>query len=217
MVSLIEKLRSVYGHRVQDAFEGTNLAKAAEKMDFGLYVVRGAYTQDMAKKAMVDVVELLNDISVRKGSRSVDAKGSKLWYRTLQATSGECLCKYEYEAVARHVPHKIKDAPLLEKMTEFVNAHYAEVDRGCEQFFNQILVNVYSRQRDEYVPWHSDQAPLYADYTDIVSISVGAPGLYCYMPNKKSSAPLTQELGKKWSDIRRQSTSEGAHIPVRPA
>ena len=52
----------------------------------------------------------------------------------------------------------------------------------------------------------------YADYTEIVSISVGAPGVYCYGPYIKSSAPLTQDLGKKWPDIRRSSTSEGAHI-----
>ena len=66
MSSLIEKLRADYGDRVQDVFQGTNLAEAASKMKFGLYVVRGAYKQDMAKKAMVDVVELLNDTSVSK-------------------------------------------------------------------------------------------------------------------------------------------------------
>ena len=66
MSSFIEKLRADYGHRVQDVFQGTNLAAAASKMKFGLYVVRGAYKPDLAKKAMEDVVELLNDTSVSK-------------------------------------------------------------------------------------------------------------------------------------------------------
>ena len=122
MVSLLEKLRAQYGDRVQDVFQGTNLAKEASKMKFGLYVVRGAYKQKMAEKAMEDLVVLLNGTSDCKGRRSVEAKGSKLWYRTLQATSGECTCKYDYATVARHVIHKIQDAPLLEDMTKFVNA-----------------------------------------------------------------------------------------------
>ena len=66
MSSFIEKLRADYGDRVQDVFQGTNLAAAASKMKFGLYVVRGAYKPDLAKKAMEDVVELVNDTSVRK-------------------------------------------------------------------------------------------------------------------------------------------------------
>ena len=56
---------------------------------------------------------------------------------------------------------RYKDAPLLDGVTVFANAHYAEVGGGCEQFFNQILANVYIRQRDEYIPWHSDEDPLY--------------------------------------------------------
>ena len=158
MPSCIEKLRATYGDRVQDAFAGTKLAQEAARLKFGLYVIRGAYKEDVAKQAMEDVAELLKNMSKSKGPRSVQAKGSKLLYPTLQATSGVCTCQYDCAKIARHVPHKIKDAPLLERMTDFVNA---EVGDGREQFLNQILVNVYNWDRDEHLPWHSDEDSLY--------------------------------------------------------
>ena len=36
------KLRGKYGNEVESVLEGTHLADPSEKLDFGLYVVRGA-------------------------------------------------------------------------------------------------------------------------------------------------------------------------------
>eukprot|EP00974_Lingulodinium_polyedra_P060524 5835199-Lingulodinium_polyedra.AAC.1 len=44
----------------------------------------------------------LCDIANTRGNRSVEVKGSRLWYRTMQCTSGSCTCKYGYAGTARN-------------------------------------------------------------------------------------------------------------------
>ena len=41
-------------------------------------------------------------LALQHGSRSIELKGGKLWYRTVQCTSGSCTCKYGYEGTARN-------------------------------------------------------------------------------------------------------------------
>ena len=87
-----------------DAFEGTNLADAGKKMDFYLHVVRGFFTEEDASAKMTALLQTIDSIATQKGTaRSVEAKGTKLWYQTFQAVSGECTCKYIYSSVASSV------------------------------------------------------------------------------------------------------------------
>ena len=49
----LTELQRVFGrHRVEDALEGTELKHLGRTYEFGLYVVRGAMTQEDAKRLM---------------------------------------------------------------------------------------------------------------------------------------------------------------------
>ena len=64
------------------------------------------------------------------------------------------------------------------------------------------MANIYSRELNEYTLWHSDANPLLGADTEVVSLSLGAPGVYCFSPNTKSEHPLTKDLGKTWTKQR---------------
>jgi len=53
-----------------------------------------------------------------------------------------------------------------------------------EDEFHQIVVNKYTRTRNESTPWHTDTNVLLKDSTEVLCISVGAPGIYCFQPNQ---------------------------------
>ena len=38
---------------------------------------------------------------------------------------------------------------------------------------------------NQAIPWHSDESALLSSNTDIVSVSLGCGGVFCYMPNEK--------------------------------
>ena len=59
----LTELQRVFGqHRVEDALEGTELQRLGWRHNFGLYVVRGAMTQEDAKRLMAqskcDIAEI---------------------------------------------------------------------------------------------------------------------------------------------------------------
>ena len=69
---------------------------------------------------------------------------------------------------------------------------------------NEALLNLYSHDEDERLPWHTDRNPLYSDYMDVMAMNLGSPGIYCFAPQQKNqlyglSLMLkgTMTLGKK--------------------
>ena len=56
--------------------------------------------------------------------------------------------------------------------------------------FHQIIANSYSRCRNQYTPWHSDASELLAKDTDILSISLGSAGIFCFAPNERGGTYL---------------------------
>ena len=50
---------------------------------------------------------------VALGSRSVEVKGKKLHYKTLQMTDDECTCKYVYEGNVRNPLTTISVCPAV--------------------------------------------------------------------------------------------------------
>ena len=59
----------------------------------------------------------------------------------------------------------------MNNMTRSLRSSYV-LER--QEHFNQVVANVYARQLDQNIPWHSDRNPLLADDTDICSLTLGA-------------------------------------------
>ena len=107
----------------------------------------------------------------------VDVQGSRpqRWYRSVQAVSDNCTCKYNYAASGRHVVYKVED---IEFLNEYLSWVHSLGDIRVHQRFNEIIGNIYMRDLDENVTWHSDANPLYDESTDVLSVSGSALGLF---------------------------------------
>ena len=117
--------------------------------------------------------------ALQNGNRSVELKGSKLWYRTMQCTSGACTCKYNYEGTARNPLFSIERATPFREATEWLHQCH-KVPR--QEHFNQCVANVYARSADQCIPWHSDKHDLLGKACDIVSLTFGAACTLCGPP-----------------------------------
>ena len=80
---------------------------------------------------------------------------------------------------------------------------------------NEVLGNIYSREDDERINWHDDTDELYQTSTDVLSLSVGSPGVFCFQPRKNESdnrlyQALYQVTGAKSckKDARRQQARD---------
>ena len=65
---------------------------------------------------------------------------------------------------------------------------------------------------NQTIPWHSDQSDLLSRNTDIVSVSLGCAGLFCYMPSEKaqhSDFHKSLKLGRDWHERRRAAIDSG--------
>ena len=73
----------------------TPLDALGKQWGFGLYVVRGAVENPaFVFHGFKETLDRYGDIL---GIRSVQVRGSKLRYRTLQMTDDLCTCKYVYD------------------------------------------------------------------------------------------------------------------------
>ena len=80
-----------------------------------------------------------------------------------------------------------------------------------EHHRHQIVGNRYDKTTNQAIPWHSDKSALLSSNTDIVSVSLGCGGVFCYMPNEKaqlSDVHRSLKLGRKWQK-RRQAATDG--------
>ncbi len=83
-------------------------------------------------------------------------------------------------------------------------------DAAPAHHFHQIVGNCYANALSQAIPWHSDQSDLLSHNADIVSVSLGCGGVFCYMPNErqvKSDFHKSLSLGKTWG-TRRQVAIE---------
>ena len=106
------KLLEVYGPaRVVDVFRETGMEQKALQLGIGGYVVRNAISDEQAANWHGALTGSLVDIANQKGPRSVELKGStkRMWYRTLQLTTGFCTCKYGYEGTAKNPVFKVHE------------------------------------------------------------------------------------------------------------
>ena len=149
----------------------------------GCYVVRGVLTSEQCDAWHQGLTDSLTSISNSHGLRSVQLRGKRLRpaaYLSIQCVSGRCTCKYAYAATARHRVWRVSDwKPFQDACDWLHNEHHVDwPDR-----FNEIVANVYSRPQNQCVAEHTDQSELLGATSNIVSVSLGAAGVFYWRPS----------------------------------
>ena len=175
---MLSKLREIYGDRLVNIFEGTRLEEEGRKHGFGGFVVRGAICRDVADQYHAALNGDMQRHAMEKGLRAIQLKGSKLWYNTIQCATGSCTCKYNYEGIGRHPLFKVSEVPSVNNLTQWLHNSYVP---ERQEHFNQVVANVYARELDQNIPWHSDHNSLLAENTDICSLTplCGELAVFC--------------------------------------
>ena len=147
--------------------------------------------------------------AVALGCRSVEVKGKKLHYKTLQMTDDSCTCRYVYEGNVKNPRIKMSG---VDAVSDFVQSFYGKCNAESEHHFHQIVGSRYDKPTNQAIPWHSDQSDLLSPNTDIVSVSLGCAGAFCYMPNEKaqfSDFHKSLKLGGQWLKRRQVAIDRG--------
>ena len=178
----MRELQSVFGDsRVENALEGTNIADLGRDLNFGLYVVRNAIDfgtaeaiMDQSKKDMQRIME--SDVRQHRAVAVQGRRNGTKNFNSVQACHGYCRCKCDYEGTTRHQVYGLEQVPSLNQFHQWL---HTRVGVPSAHMFNEAILNVYSHELDEHIPWHTDQNALYCDEMDVVAMSLGAPGIYC--------------------------------------
>ena len=110
---------------------------------------------------------------------------------TFKCTGGPRTCKYHYEGAARGPQFNIDRTVPFAEATEWAHSFH-KVPR--QWYFDQCVANVYDRNEDQYIPFHTDQNPLLGKTSDIVSLTMGAATAFCYGPRDDGSLRQTGRL-----------------------
>jgi hypothetical protein len=215
----ISLLRKKYGScRIEDVFQGTQMQDKAKALGFGLYVVRNFITEEKAHKLMEGLTAEIKRISFQAGCRSVQIKGNKLWYESLQVLLGNCICTYMYAGTARNKTFREDEIPMMEELNQWMHTEH-----GCDAAngFHQIVANIYNHERNENTPWHTDANILLKESTEVLCISLGAPGIYCVQPNRAHLDPrwgIREANSTRGDKLRKACIELGlrACVPVLP-
>ena len=85
------------------------------------------------------------------------------FYNSVQARHGYCRCKCLYEGTTRHQVYGLEQVPSLNQFHQWLHTRVAV---PSAHMFNEAILNVYSHELDEHIPWHTDQNALYSDEMD---------------------------------------------------
>ena len=135
------------------------MEERALELGIGGWVVRNAISDEQAASWHQALTGSLVDIANQKGPRSVELKGStkKLWYRTIQMTTGFCTCKYGYDSTRRNPVFKVHEVSPFQSVHDWVHESH-NVPR--QQHFDEVVANIYSRQQNQCIGPHADQSEL---------------------------------------------------------
>jgi len=162
-------------------FEDTPLEYHAKLHGMGLWVVRGALPPAEAERYFAELERLLEAQEPERGIRSVAVQGGAgRCYRAMQAATYHCTCKYDSEGAVHHALFKMRECPVIAQATEWLHQTHKSDDTHR---FNRAQANVYERVKNEWIPWHSDRHGTLNDDTEVMSLSLGAPGVYCFCLN----------------------------------
>ena len=124
-------------------------------------------------------------------------------------TDDVCTCKYVYEGNVNTSLTKISACPTV---SDFLQSFYDRCNAEPEHHFHHIVGNRYDNTMNQAIPWHSDESALLSSNTDIVSVSLGCGGVFCYMPNEKAQSSdfhRSPQLGNQWNKRRRAAIERG--------
>ena len=177
-------LEKTYGKQMVDVFEGTQFASYGAEHGFGLYVFRNAYEDVKSQAAHVNLETMFRGLATteERQQRSVTV-GSKAtgFYKSVQAVSNDkCKCLWKYAGAEKHRLYNVAQFKGLHDPLQWVQA----LGEGSGVVpFNQILSNLYEVASDDKIPAHTDSNPLLNESTEILSLSLGAPGVFCFEPD----------------------------------
>ena len=183
MSAILTKLEARFGRNcVVDVFANTGMALKAQELNIGCYVVRGVLPPEQLEGWHQQLEDSLTAIGLQFGTRAVDLRGRSgpAAYRTIQCTSGKCTCKYDYAATGRHTLWKTKDVKPFSAVSDWLHDEL-EVERWLH--FDEIVANIYDRGLNQCAGFHTDQNPLLGETSNILSVSMGAPGVFYWRPN----------------------------------
>ena len=143
--------------------------KKNRDLNIGCYVVRGVLTSAQLAAWHQALTDSVAFIANKRGTRAVDLKGDRGGlpaYRTIQATTGHCTCKYAYAATGKHISYKVSDVQPFSEVCDWVHARH-NVDRL--NYFDEIVANVYSRAANQCAGYHTDQSELLGATSNILS------------------------------------------------
>ena len=207
MADFLKTLVACYGQeRVVDVFAGTGIAQEARNLNMGCYVVRRVLTSEQQLEWHQDLSNAMTSIAEVCGPRQVDLKGNRtgpLAYRTIQCASGRCICKYEYAGTARHRLWRVSDWKHFQDACDWLhNEHNVDwPDR-----FDALVANVYSRSQNQCVNEHTDQSELLGATSSIVSVSLGAAGVFYWRPSpngtlRRRISDASQSRWRWWRNL----------------
>jgi len=205
MSGILTKLEARFGrNRVVDVFANTGMALKAQELNIGCYVVRGVLSPEQLEGWHQQLEDSLTDIGLQFGTRAVDLKGRSgpAAYRTIQCTSGKCTCKYDYAATARHTLWKTKDVKPFSAVSDWLHDEI-KVERWLH--FDEIVANIYDRGLNQCAGFHTDQNPLLGETSNILSVSMGAPGVFYWRPNPDGKL---RGAGEGWKKEQRRHEAE---------
>ena len=183
MSGILTKLEARFGRNcVVDVFANTGMALKAQELNIGCYVVRAVLSPEQLEGWHQYLTTSLTAIAVEFGSRAVDLKGRSgpAAYRTTQCTSGKCTCKYDYAATGRHTLWKTSEVKPFSAVSDWLHDEL-KVER--QAYFDEIVANIYDRRLNQCAGFHTDRNPLLGETSNILSVSMGAAGVFYWRPS----------------------------------
>ena len=117
-----------------------------------------------------DIARIVRDNPHQHRAVALQGSGTKRkHYNTVQACFGCCQCKYAYEGTLRHDVYALHQVGSLNRFHKWLHDH---VVVPSEDKFNEALLNVYSHDANEHIPWHTDKDDLYSESKQRVLFNV---------------------------------------------
>ena len=118
----------------------------------------------------------------------------------------------DYEGTARNPVFKTDKVAPFKAVCEWLHDVH-KVPR--QEHFNEIVANIYSRPKNQSIGAHTDQNPLLGETSDILSLSMGAAGVFFWHPSQTGQL---RGWGKKELDRHAREREQGFHgcVPLLP-
>ena len=192
------------GCEVWNCFEHTNIETYQSSLNVGLFVVKNVVKDERAAQWASDLNRTFAE-EFESGSRGTSVRGagsgSKKKYASMQATTGICQCFYDYAGTTKHKLKKVEDFEVFANCLNIVNKNLWLVGKSA---MSQVVVNEYCNADNENTPWHSDANRLLNEDTIVASVSLGAPGVFCWTPDARGYAHVFNLSKRKQEDLKQE-------------